>query len=641
MKLLLIDAELSFARRLQAQLRQRGPGAPAKLVHVMDIEHGIDLAGRHSFDGILWAMSSDDPEGELACQQLQLAAAHIPILGLVDDGTSVSEAGWPSQIEDVLVKTEIDPDTLVRRVQVILQRRRWQSRSTSLHRSHITTEAPSRATRQPVHESARLAAYRRTAGGFQSVADRTAGEVASTVRPAGPAAAASIEPTGRGDLNRVTARESNAAEGKPSPRDSKLRVLQVDCDLAYSRLLGLSLSDTMQIQCDVQRVGKLADALECLVQQAYDVILIDPALPDADGIDTLKQLQPYAERAPIFVLTQEENEEQSLASLNCGAEDCHFKGRLDTSLLARSIRLALARRARQDEVFDRQRARASLEGARRAAAALPRVERRQHTRYALTRPLTAIPVLPGGQPMQAHQAEGFTLDVSQGGIGFEIVGLERLPTKRLVVGVEAEDGRLHYAMLEVRYLRAIPGGLRVGGEFAAEDSDVLRTENLIPHIDPQQHRFQSGLAADVLEQWARLGVCRPVIMDRVLVCPECQSIPTFRHGCRICGSARIRQAQLVHHFACAHVDLVDAFEEDGGPLVCPKCRARRLVVGTDFEYLSGPYQCADCQESDAELEVVGQCLACELRFPIGQACEQEIIGYHVHRLDPLALVAQP
>jgi hypothetical protein len=33
-------------------------------------------------------------------------------------------------------------------------------------------------------------------------------------------------------------------------------------------------------------------------------------------------------------------------------------------------------------------------------------------------------------------------------------------------------------------------------------------------------------------------------------------------------------------------------------------------------------------------------LSCDLRFPAQHAALEELIGYHVHRLDPLALISQ-
>ena len=98
--------------------------------------------------------------------------------------------------------------------------------------------------------------------------------------------------------------------------------------------------------------------------------------------------------------------------------------------------------------------------------------------------------------------------------------------------------------------------------------------------------------------------------------------------------------RLIHHFACAHVGPICDFETSEG-LVCPKCRRRRLVVGSDFEYQAGASRCLDCHWSGSELEQVGQCLRCAFRFAGRQAQSLEMIGYHVHRLDPLAFIAAP
>ena len=135
-----------------------------------------------------------------------------------------------------------------------------------------------------------------------------------------------------------------------------------------------------------------------------------------------------------------------------------------------------------------------------------------------------------------------------------------------------------------------------------------------------------------------LGVLRPEFLDRVVVCPQCSAVATVRSGCRMCGSARLGNVKLMHHFACAHVGHVADFEREGR-IICPKCRTRDLVVGADFEYLDGPFECEECSSSDANFEWVAHCLDCQLRFPIHQAVEQELIAYHVERLDPLAYLA--
>ena len=51
------------------------------------------------------------------------------------------------------------------------------------------------------------------------------------------------------------------------------------------------------------------------------------------------------------------------------------------------------------------------------------------------------------------------------------------------------------------------------------------------------------------------------------------------------------------------------------------------MVGTDCEFLNGPWQCSDCDWSPAELEIVGHCLKCGFRFPAEQAVLEDLIGH--------------
>jgi hypothetical protein len=142
----------------------------------------------------------------------------------------------------------------------------------------------------------------------------------------------------------------------------------------------------------------------------------------------------------------------------------------------------------------------------------------------------------------------------------------------------------------------------------------------------------------VLERWAQWGVLHPFLTQRILVCPKCRAVASFRCGCRQCGSIFTRGNRMIHHFACAHVAPAKEFQDPQG-LVCPHCRTRHLVVGPDCEFLDGPYRCLTCDASDTELALVGQCLGCNLKFPLEVAPEEDIIGYHVNRLHPLDLVS--
>ncbi|MCX7420999.1 MAG: hypothetical protein NT013_15865 [Planctomycetia bacterium] len=122
-----------------------------------------------------------------------------------------------------------------------------------------------------------------------------------------------------------------------------------------------------------------------------------------------------------------------------------------------------------------------------------------------------------------------------------------------------------------------------------------------------------------------------VLLDRVWVCPQCHALPSFRPACPCCGSARVERDSLMHHFACAYIGQVSEFRvtSEGG-LACPKCCAQRLIVGTDCESLYGPNRCNDCDWSPQELEIIGHCLKCGLRFPAHQAHLEDIVAHHCH-----------
>jgi hypothetical protein len=271
----------------------------------------------------------------------------------------------------------------------------------------------------------------------------------------------------------------------------------------------------------------------------------------------------------------------------------------------------------------------------------PRGERREHPRYDIVRSVLAIPLTPEGLPDWQNRLPGFTTDLSVDGIGLELDTDRPLDASALVIGVERRDGVACYAGVEMRYTQRLsPRRLKVGAKLGGRADDILSPDNLAPSIDLPSMRIVRGVQEDVLAAWAEIGVLSPVLLDRIQVCPKCHGIPTFRSGCRSCGSARIAAARLIHHYACAHVGPVNAFESADG-LVCPKCRTRRLVIGSDFEYHEGPSQCHDCHWSGTELEQVGQCLRCGFRFPGRQAHALEMIGYHVQRLVPLAFISAP
>lgn len=110
-----------------------------------------------------------------------------------------------------------------------------------------------------------------------------------------------------------------------------------DADLV-SEYLELS-----NLSFDILLVKRLADGVEALSDQTFDLVLLDLSLPDSSGLATLKAVAAAVRDEVIIVLTGADDEALSLATLQAGAQDYLFKDHLSGEVLRRSIRYALER----------------------------------------------------------------------------------------------------------------------------------------------------------------------------------------------------------------------------------------------------------------------------------------------------------
>ena len=262
-------------------------------------------------------------------------------------------------------------------------------------------------------------------------------------------------------------------------------------------------------------------------------------------------------------------------------------------------------------------------------------ERRASPRYEAAKPAVAIPILDDGRPGLPLAAT--TLDLSRTGAALLLEGPPRPIGERLILGIERTDGTYGYATALVRHSQPQTAGCRIGVAYVLGKDEFLSAARIVPRLDPATLQLAPSLPEPILHQWALAGVLRPYLIDRVKSCPRCGALPTFRDACPQCGSVRTSSVQFIHHFACAHVTAAIEFDRDG-TLACPKCRARNLIVGSDFEYLSGPIRCLDCAWTGQQHVLIGECLKCSLRFLGSEAPERDVIQFHVERLDPLAIV---
>lgn len=80
-------------------------------------------------------------------------------------------------------------------------------------------------------------------------------------------------------------------------------------------------------------------ALNMLVSEQIDLVLLDLGLPDFDGIDIIKKVREWSE-VPIIVVSARDQDKEKANALDLGADDYLTKPFSATELLAR-IRVAL------------------------------------------------------------------------------------------------------------------------------------------------------------------------------------------------------------------------------------------------------------------------------------------------------------
>ncbi|GAA2597464.1 SpoIIE family protein phosphatase [Dactylosporangium fulvum] len=125
----------------------------------------------------------------------------------------------------------------------------------------------------------------------------------------------------------------------------RIRVLLVEDDPGDAFLVGELLAEA-DAPFDVQIAQTMREARPQL--REVHCVLLDLGLPDASGLDGLRQVLQDAAGAAVCVLTGLEDEHLGIAAVGEGAQDYLVKGTVDGASLSRAVRYAVERK-RADE----------------------------------------------------------------------------------------------------------------------------------------------------------------------------------------------------------------------------------------------------------------------------------------------------
>jgi pilus assembly protein CpaE len=130
--------------------------------------------------------------------------------------------------------------------------------------------------------------------------------------------------------------------------DTELSLLIVD-NAEDARNVREMLDSANGPRFSIQVAENLVTALNALAGQHFDVVLVELALVDSQGLATFETIQRHANGLPIVIYTGTANEMQALTAVERGAQDYLIKGKPSSQAFMRVLQYSVARHRRVAE----------------------------------------------------------------------------------------------------------------------------------------------------------------------------------------------------------------------------------------------------------------------------------------------------
>lgn len=122
-----------------------------------------------------------------------------------------------------------------------------------------------------------------------------------------------------------------------------MKILLVEDNPGDARLLQEMLKDADASHYQLTHAERLADALQRISEDTFDVILLDLALPDSHGMETFNAIHEQAPSVPVVVLSGFDDTAFASGAVGAGAQSYLNKNSVDSDLLVQTINDAIAR----------------------------------------------------------------------------------------------------------------------------------------------------------------------------------------------------------------------------------------------------------------------------------------------------------
>ena len=263
-------------------------------------------------------------------------------------------------------------------------------------------------------------------------------------------------------------------------------MLHIEDSRTDTELVRAVLGRSPVAEFTVESVSTLRDGLRRLADEggpggAFDVIVLDLNLPDAEGLETFTRASAAAGPVPIVVCTGSVSESVGIAAVEEGAQDFFVKWSSDPEFLARTLLYAV-QRSSQLATLQRHLVESAHAGDRLAAT---NTAIREFLAMVVHEIRTPITIISGYANLLRDAPDTFTPAEQAESLSRILAQAERLRrlTDALLTHEGLEAGAVQAQPLEVCVVEAIDSALAATGP-AAMEFKVSCDAGLTARVDP-------------------------------------------------------------------------------------------------------------------------------------------------------------
>ena len=129
-----------------------------------------------------------------------------------------------------------------------------------------------------------------------------------------------------------------------TPDTTPLNILLIEDNPGDARIVEILLDESDLPECIITHCQTLGEGVSALMENDFDVVLLDLSLPDSRGFETLQRLISAKPDVNVVVMTGFSDKTLGLNAVKAGAQDFLTKGIFDADLLAKTLRYAIERK---------------------------------------------------------------------------------------------------------------------------------------------------------------------------------------------------------------------------------------------------------------------------------------------------------